>query len=45
MSRVYREVSPPERLVFTFAWDEPDGRPGPESLITVTLAEEDGRTA
>jgi uncharacterized protein YndB with AHSA1/START domain len=40
----YREVTPPERLVFTFAWDREDGSPGQEMLVTVTLAEERGRT-
>ena len=41
---VYREVVEPERLVFTFAWDEPDGSPGREMLVTVTFAEHDGKT-
>ncbi|MGD0142480.1 MAG: SRPBCC domain-containing protein, partial [Rhizomicrobium sp.] len=27
---VYREVSPPQRLVFTSAWDQDDGSRGPE---------------
>ena len=31
---VYREVTPPARLVFTWAWEE-DGKPGPETLITI----------
>jgi len=34
---VYREIVAPERLVFTFAWEEPDGGLGHELLITVTL--------
>ena len=41
---VVREVVEPERLVFTFAWDEEDGKPGREMLITITFAERDGRT-
>ncbi len=41
---VYREVVPPERLAFTFAWDQDDGRPGHETLVTVTFAEERGKT-
>ena len=41
---VYREVVEPERLVFTFAWDEEDGRAGPETLVTVTFAEQGGKT-
>ena len=34
---VYREVREPERIVFTFAWEEPDGRLGHELLVTVTF--------
>ena len=34
---VYREIVAPERIVFTFAWEEPDGRLGHELLVTVTL--------
>lgn len=44
MRGVYREVVETERLVYTFAWEEPDGTPGPESLITVTFAEQQGKT-
>lgn len=39
----FREVVPPEKLVFTFAWEE-DGERGQETLVTVTFADEDGRT-
>jgi len=37
---VYREISEPERLVFTFAWEQ-GGSPGhgPETIVTVTFAE------
>ncbi len=41
---VYRELAPPERLVFTHAWDRPDGKPGPDTLVTVTLTERANRT-
>ena len=41
---IVREVIEPERLVFTFAWDDENGEPGREMLITITLAEADGRT-
>jgi uncharacterized protein YndB with AHSA1/START domain len=41
---VYREVVVPERLVFSFAWDGEDGRPGNATLVTVTFAERDGKT-
>jgi uncharacterized protein YndB with AHSA1/START domain len=40
---VFREVIPPERLVFTFAWEE-DGERGIETLVTITLTEERGKT-
>jgi uncharacterized protein YndB with AHSA1/START domain len=39
---VYREIVEPERLVFTFAWDQEDGSPGPETLVTITFDERDG---
>ena len=41
---VYKEVAPPERLVFTFAWKDETGKPGHETLCTVTLKEEGGKT-
>jgi uncharacterized protein YndB with AHSA1/START domain len=41
---VYREIVPPERLVFTHRWIDEHGTPGPETLVTVTLVERDGRT-
>ena len=37
MSGVYREIVVPERIVFTFAWDNEIGQPGDETLITVTF--------
>ena len=40
MHGVYREVVPPERLVSTESW----GGDWPETLITLTLSEEGGRT-
>ena len=43
MGGVFREVVAPERLVFTFAWEE-EGEGGLETLITVTFAERDGKT-
>jgi uncharacterized protein YndB with AHSA1/START domain len=39
----YREVSSPERLVFTLTQEEV-GERGPETLVTVVLAERDGKT-
>lgn len=44
-SGTYLEIVEPERLVFTFAWEEPPGTPGNETLVTVTFAAQaDGRT-
>ena len=40
---VYREIVPPERLVFTHAWEQGDG-PGLETLVTIRLFEESGKT-
>jgi uncharacterized protein YndB with AHSA1/START domain len=36
-------VMPPSRLAFTFAWEE-QGERGLETLVTITLADEGGRT-
>jgi uncharacterized protein YndB with AHSA1/START domain len=44
MQGEYREVSPQERLAFTFAWLDAEGKPGHETLVTVDLAERQGRT-
>ena len=40
MRGVYREITPPERLVFTESW----GGNWPETLNTLILSEEDGKT-
>ena len=40
---VFREVTAPERLVFTFAWDE-EGERGLETLVTITFADQNGKT-
>ena len=40
---VFREIVPPERLVFTFAWEE-EGERGLETLVTITFADAGGRT-
>jgi uncharacterized protein YndB with AHSA1/START domain len=39
----YREIVPPERLVFTFTWEE-DGERGLETVVTITFAEQKGKT-
>ena len=41
---IYREIVPPERLVFTYANEDADGRLGPETLVTVTLEEHGAKT-
>lgn len=41
---VYREITPPERIVFTFAWEDADGKPGHELLTTVTFTEHGTKT-
>jgi len=41
---IYREIVPPERLVFTHAWLDASGTPGPQTLVTVTLVERNGAT-
>ena len=38
---VYREIVPPERLVYTFEWE---GLPGHVLVETITLEERDGQT-
>ncbi len=40
----YREIVAPERLVFSFAWEETPGVPGRETLVTVTFADRAGKT-
>ena len=41
---IYKEVEKPEKLVFTHAWDGPDAKPGPETLVTVTFTEKGSKT-
>lgn len=43
-SGVYREVAPPEWLVFTFAWGAPGEPRGDETLVTLTFADLGGTT-
>jgi len=40
----YREIAKPTRLVFTHAWEDDQGVPGPDTLIEITLDEAEGRT-
>ncbi|HME73333.1 MAG TPA: SRPBCC domain-containing protein [Myxococcota bacterium] len=41
---VYREILEPERLVFTWAWQDAQGKPGHETLLTLNFAEHAGKT-
>jgi uncharacterized protein YndB with AHSA1/START domain len=41
---VYREVVPPERLVFTYISEHEGGGIDPETVVTVTFADLGGRT-
>ena len=41
---VYREIVEPERLVFTFAWEDGEGKPSHQTLVTVTFAERGDKT-
>lgn len=43
VSGVYQEITPPERLVFTWAWEH-DGARGHETLVTIELSETPGGT-
>lgn len=44
MRGVYREIVEPERLVFTFAWQDETGKPKHETIVTVTFADRAGKT-
>ena len=41
---VYQEIVEPERLVCTWTWVDPDGKPGHKTLLTVHFAEQGGKT-
>ena len=41
---IFREIVPPERLVFTYAFEDAAGNRGHETLVTVTFAEHEGKT-
>ena len=40
----YREILPDERIVFTHAWVDEDDRPGPQTLVTLTLEDQGSGT-
>ena len=41
---VLREVVPPERFSYTWAWVDAQGESGPETLLTLTFGELGGKT-
>jgi uncharacterized protein YndB with AHSA1/START domain len=41
---IYREVVERERLVFTFAWEDAEGKPRHQTLVTVTFIERGDKT-
>lgn len=43
MSGVYREITPHDRLVFTWGWER-DGVRGHETVVTIEFSESGGRT-
>jgi uncharacterized protein YndB with AHSA1/START domain len=43
MRGIYREIVEPERLIFTFSWEE-DGERGRETMITITFGEQGDKT-
>ncbi len=43
MHGVYREIVEPERIAFTFSWEE-EGERGQENLVTVTFADHGDKT-
>lgn len=41
---MYREVVPPQRLSFTHTWLDAKGKPGNETLVTITFADRGGKS-
>jgi len=44
MQGIYREIIEPERLVFTFAWEDENNQPKHKTLVSVTFEEQDNKT-
>ena len=44
LSGVYREIQAPARLVFTHAWEDEQGQRGHETIVTVALTRQGGKT-
>ena len=41
---VFREIRPPERVSYTFAWDDDRGTPGDEMLVTIEFEDRGAKT-
>lgn len=41
---IFREIVEPERLVFTYAWEDAEGKPKHETLVTLTFVEQQRKT-
>ena len=41
---IYKVIKEPELLVMTFAWEDENGSPGLETIITIRFEEVDGKT-
>ncbi len=41
---IYWEIVPPERILFTHAWEDETGKPGHETQVCVRFTEENGKT-
>jgi uncharacterized protein YndB with AHSA1/START domain len=41
---IYQEVVKPERLVFTYAFEDDAGRPLHQTVVTINFADEEGKT-
>lgn len=44
LSGTYQEIAPPERLVFSHRWLNEKGEHEHETVVTITLREQDGKT-
>jgi uncharacterized protein YndB with AHSA1/START domain len=44
VSGIYREISPPERLVMTWGWQQPDGTRGHETTVELSFEPAPGGT-
>jgi uncharacterized protein YndB with AHSA1/START domain len=40
----YKEIVEPERLVMSHAWEDENGKPGHETLVSVKFSEDNGKT-